>query len=407
MSLVIKAQSPVYGGYVIAREDGIIFIKGAIPGEVVEVSIKEKKRDYSVGTVANVLEPSPYRVEPPCPLFGICGGCHLQFISYEKQVSMKEEILLDSLQRIGDIDISLSPALTERDFHYRHRGQFKVSPEGGIGFYREGTRDIVAIEECPLMIKEINLLLNKLKDPFISPLGKGGIKRGWEIHISYGDTAVALIKAKSLTEDIENLLMSRGFSGIALENGESIGKDYIRLDLNGLQYTITPWSFFQAHWELNKKVVELVVNELQPLEGMRILDLYAGAGNFSLPVARHASQVVAVEENPYAIEDGQRNAKINGIENCRFIKTSAEKYRIYEGFDIFILDPPRTGLTSEVAKKIIDSSPGRIVYVSCNPATLARDLKRLKEKYNIDSMRMIDFFPNTYHVEALAVLRLR
>ncbi len=399
MSLVIKAQSPVYGGYVIAREDGVIFIRGAIPDEVVEVSISEKKRDYSIGTVTNILEPSPYRITPPCPVFGICGGCHLQFISYDKQVSMKEEILLDSMQRIGGIEASLSEALTERDYHYRHRAQFKISPKGEIGFYREGTRDVVAIEECPLMIQEINLVLRQAKGMKLS-----GLK---EIHVSYGDTGIALVKAKSSAADMENLMAGVGLSGIAFGNGESIGKDYIRLDLNGLQYTITPWSFFQAHWNLNKKVVELIVNELQPLDGIRVLDLYAGAGNFSLPLAVHASQVVAVDENPHAVEDGQRNAGLNNIKNCRFIKSSAEKYKINEKFDIVFLDPPRPGLTSEVMKKITDLSPKKIVYVSCNPATLARDFKKLNEKYNIDSLRMIDFFPNTYHVEALAFLSLR
>ncbi len=409
MSLVIKTQSAVYGGYVIARDNGIIFIRGAIPEEVVEVSISEKKRDYSVGAVTNVIEPSPHRIEPPCPLFGTCGGCQLQFISYEKQVSMKEEILLDSLHRIGDIEIALSPPLTEKDYYYRYRGQFKVSPKGAIGFYKEGTREVVPVEECPLMIEEINSLLKKLKDinspsPPFAKRWLGGIK---EIHVSYGDSAVALIKPKTISEDGEKTLMDIGFSGIAFENGESVGKDYIKLDLNGLQYTITPWSFSQAHWALNKKVVELIVNELQPLEGMSVLDLYAGAGNFSLPVSGHASQVVAVEENPHAIEDGQRNAGLNNIKNCKFIKSSAEKYKFHEKFDILILDPPRPGLSNDVMKKVNDLSPKRIVYVSCNPATLARDLKKLKEKYNIDSIRMIDFFPNTYHVEALVFLSLK
>jgi 23S rRNA (uracil1939-C5)-methyltransferase len=198
-----------------------------------------------------------------------------------------------------------------------------------------------------------------------------------------------------------------GFSGIAFETGESTGRDYIRLDLNGLQYTVTPWSFFQAHWNLNRKVVEVIVNELQPLENMRVLDLYAGAGNFSLPLAVHASQVIAVEENRYSADDGQRNAKLNNIKNCRFVKSSAEKYRGREKFDVIILDPPRPGITTEAMKKVIDIAPWKIVYISCNPATLARDLRKFSERYNVDSLRMIDFFPNTYHVEALAFMSLR
>jgi len=406
MSQIIKAQSPVYGGYVIARDSrsgsqpgGVIFIKGAIPDEVVEVSISEKKRDYSIGAVTNVIEPSPYRIKPPCPVFGACGGCHFQFISYDRQVSMKEEILLDSVSRIGKMEAQLSPALTDRNYNYRYRGQFKVSREGKTGFYKEGTREVIPIEECPLMIKEINLIVRELNNRKLSEIK--------DIHISCGDAANALIKSKLSAEDVEEIMSGAGFSGIAFENGESTGRDYIKLDLNGLQYTVTPWSFFQAHWELNKKAVELIVNELQPLEGLKVLDLYAGAGNFSLPLAAHASQVVAVEENRHAIEDGQRNVKLNNIKNCKFINSSAEKYRIHEKFDIVLLDPPRPGLTGDAMKKVMDLSPKKIVYISCNPATLARDIKKFSERYNVDSLRMIDFFPNTYHVEALAFMSLR
>lgn len=399
MSLVVKTQSPVYGGYVIARDGGIIFVKGAIPEESVEISINEQKRDYSIGTVTNILEPSPYRIRPICSVFGICGGCHLQFISYEKQVSMKEEILLDSVRRIGGMESQLSSALTAKDLHYRHRGQFKVSQSGEVGFYKEGTRDVVPISECPLMIKEINLLLKQLSGTKLT-----GIK---EIHISYGDSAVALIKPKTFTEDLEKTLMDAGISGIAFENGESVGKDYIRLDLNRLQYTITPWSFFQSHWDLNKKVVELMISELLPLEGLKVLDLYAGAGNLSLPIAVYASEVSAVEESHYAVEDGKRNAMLNNLGNCKFVASSAEKFRIHETFDVIILDPPRPGLTDDVVKKVVKASPKRIIYMSCNPATLARDLKKLNEKYKLDSLRLIDFFPNTYHVEALAFLSLK
>ena len=399
MSQIIKAQSPVYGGYIIARDSGVIFIKGAIPDEVVEVSISEKKRDYSIGTVTNIIEPSPYRINPPCPIFGTCGGCHFQFISYERQVSMKEEILLDSVSRIGKLEAPLSPALTDRNYNYRYRGQFKISYDGRIGFYKEGTRDVVSVEGCPLMINEINRIVRELGNRKLSGIN--------EIHISYGDTANALIKSKLTGESVEQLIGNAGFSGIAFENGESTGRDYIRLDLNGLQYTVTPWSFFQAHWELNRKVVELIVNELQPLENMRVLDLYAGAGNFSLPLAAYASKVAAVEENRHAADDGQRNVKLNNIKNCKFINSPAEKYRIHKKFDIVLLDPPRQGLHPDVARKILDSSPGKIVYISCNPATLARDLRKFSERYNVDSLRMIDFFPNTYHVEALAFMTLR
>lgn len=403
--MVIKAQTPVYGGYVIARENGVIFINGAIPEEVVEISIVEKKRDYSIARVNSIVEPSPDRIEPPCHLFGLCGGCQFQFISYERQVKMKEEILLDSVSRIGGTEMTLSPALTDNNYFYRHRGQFKVSPDGLAGFYKESTREVVPVNECKLMRPEINAILKKLGNVL------AGMK---EIHLSCSDSVNALIKfnhsaskEKHFTFDLENKLREIGLSGIAFENGESIGKDYITLDLNSIQYTVTPWSFFQSHWELNKKVVSLITDELKVSAETSVLDLYAGAGNFSLPVAKQGAQVIAVEENKHAVEDGQRNIRLNNIENCKFVVSSAEKYKISKKPDIVILDPPRTGLNKAVIEKLMSSVPSQIAYISCNPATFSRDFKKLKEKYNIDSLRMIDFFPNTYHIEAIAFLSVR
>jgi|Deesub1362A_J573_1020465.scaffolds.fasta_scaffold00027_49 23S rRNA (uracil1939-C5)-methyltransferase len=396
---VLKAEAPVYGGFVISRNDGIVFIKGAVPGEVVEVSIDEKKRDYSVASVTDIIEPSSYRVEPLCRYFGACGGCQLQFVSYEKQVSMKTEILTDCLERIGDIKIELLPPVTGRNFNYRRRAQFKVSKDGSIGFYKEGTRDVVAIDECPLMVKEINEMLRKLKH-----LDLSGIK---EVHVTYGDSPLALIIGKDFDETLAEQFAEAGFSGIAFQDGSYRANGYVSLDLNGLVYTVSPWSFFQSNWDLNTQVVNIITEELKDLEGIRILDLYAGAGNFSLPLASIASETVAVEDNPYAIKDGQRNASMNNIRKFKFIKAKAEKAKVKGDFEALILNPPRPGLTNEAMKKVLEISPRKIVYISCNPSTFARDLRKLKDKYNIDSVRMIDFFPNTYHIESLAFLTLK
>lgn len=405
---IIRAEAPVYGGYVIGRDEKVVFMKGAIPGELLEVSIDEKKRDYAIASVKSIIEPSPFRRKPPCPIFGICGGCHLQFIGYDRQVYMKEEILLDALRRIGDIDVALMPSIIEREFGYRRRAQFKVSKNGSIGFYREGTREVVPVEECPLMVDEINVILQRLKAVDLK-----GVK---EVHVSSGDTVTLLIKGE-VTEETAQELLGTGVSGIAFENGDSMGKDYITLDLHGLKYTVTPWSFFQSHWSLNRIVVDTVINELAPLENSRVLDLYAGAGNFSIPVSSCAKEVVAVEENYYAVEDGRRNVMLNGIKNCNFVYMTVEESlkrrksqrvsRLFDEthYDTIILDPPRTGLTSDSIRNILEKGSKRIVYLSCNPATLARDIKKMNEAYEIESVRMIDFFPNTYHIEALVFLK--
>jgi 23S rRNA (uracil1939-C5)-methyltransferase len=407
---IIRAETPVYGGYVIVRDGKVLFIKGAIPGELVEVSIEEKKKDYSIAVVHTVLEPSPFRRRPPCPVFGVCGGCQLQFMEYGRQVSMKEEILLETMKRIGNVDAVLDPSLTAHDFRYRHRGQFKISRNGDVGFYRERTREVVPVEECPLMVDGINDTLRKLRT-----VGLGGVK---EIHITSGDSQTLLIKGH-MSEETSQALMESGVSGIAFENGDSLGKDYVTLDLNGLKYTVTPWSFFQSHWALNCIVADTVVKKLSPLENKRILDLYAGAGNFSLPLSLGAQEVVAVEENLFAVEDGFRNAMLNAIQNCRFIHLSVEKSlesrkkhqveRLFgeAHYDAIVLDPPRPGVTSECLKRIIETRSEKIVYVSCNPATLARDVRKMSEMYDLESLSLVDFFPNTYHIEALAVLSLK
>ena len=398
--MVLKSLLPAYGGYTIARDEKVILIKGAIPGEVVEVNIEEKKRDYSIARVTEVIEPSEYRTEPKCPVFGICGGCHLQFISYEKQLMMKDEIILDSLKRISALEISLEPPFSDLMWHYRHRAQFKVSRDGEVGFFRESSRDIVAFRSCPLMNDKINEFLEKIKNT-------DSVAHLSEIQMAVGDTAAVFLKGTGYDSAVYDIFREIGFSGVMTEDDTVTGTAYAYFDLNGLQYTVSPRTFFQAHWGLNRRVVDFVVQRLSPLNNKSVLDLYAGAGNFSLPIAALADEVVAVEENPFAVEDGIRNLALNNIKNCRFVMMPAEKYKIKKKFDILILDPPRPGLTADVTNKILANPAGSIVYISCNPATLARDLKKLQDKYDIRSVCQIDFFPNTFHVETVSFLQIR
>jgi 23S rRNA (uracil1939-C5)-methyltransferase len=400
MGQILKSTTPAYGGYSIARDDKVILIRGAIPGEVVEVEIEERKRDYSLARVVQVVEPSEHRLEPLCRVFGTCGGCQLQFISYEKQLKMKEEILTDSLGRIGKIELPLGETLHDAQWNYRQRAQFKVSRAGEAGFFREASREVVTFDDCPLICREINALLVKIKEKDLA-------RNLSDIHIAAGETPVALLKGRDFDTTLLDTFVDAGLTGISYNDSVSYGGAYTSFDLNGLRYTVSPWTFFQAHWALNRKVAGFIGEQLMPLEGRSILDLYAGAGNFSLPLASLGGEVTAVEENSHATEDGRRNIEVNGIGKCRIVRSSAEKYKLNKKYHVLLLDPPRPGLTSEVAKKIVENPADRIVYISCNPATLARDLKKLKEKYSIESVRLIDFFPNTYHIEAIAFLAIK
>jgi tRNA/tmRNA/rRNA uracil-C5-methylase (TrmA/RlmC/RlmD family) len=398
---VLKAEDAVYGGYVLSRADGVIFIRGAIPGEVVEVGIDEKKRDYSVGSVVDVIEPSEARTEPPCQYYGECGGCQLQFVSYEKQVGMKEDVLLDCLKRIGRIETELSPSISGSPLGYRHRAQFKVSRDGKIGFFREASIDVVEIDSCPLMTGSINDALKNLRG-----MDLAGIR---EIHITAGDTLLGFLKCRDIGLVTADMFLEAGFSGVAFEDGtyKGTGAPYAGFDLNGMRYTVSPWSFFQSNWAMNREVVSLLADELGPAEGKRVLDLYAGGGNFSLHLAADADETVAVEENPYCISDGKRNRSTNRITNFRFVKGQAESARLEGPFDITIIDPPRQGLTNVAMERVLKLGSPLMAYISCNPSTFARDLGKLSDSYELGSVRMADLFPNTYHLEAVAILRIK
>jgi 23S rRNA (uracil1939-C5)-methyltransferase len=184
------------------------------------------------------------------------------------------------------------------------------------------------------------------------------------------------------------------------------GQTSITIDLGKFKFTVSPSSFVQSNWDLNQTVVDEIRNILQPLKGKKVLDLYAGSGNLSIPLAEEAD-VVAVEENAHAIVDGNRNLEVNNIRNCEFINNSAEGFFSHDRFDIVIVNPPRPGLSNKVIENIFEFIPEKIIYVSCNPATFARDFKKLQSRYEAGSVRIVDFFPQTSHIESLACLTLR
>ncbi|MGO9614674.1 MAG: 23S rRNA (uracil(1939)-C(5))-methyltransferase RlmD [Dissulfurispiraceae bacterium] len=412
--IILDVDSPAYGGISIGRWGSkIVFVKGALPSETVEVKIEAEKKDYYIASVVQIHKASPYRISPTCQYFTSCGGCHLQYLSYGQQISLKEAVLADCLKRIASIDIPISPSIfSNSPWGYRRRGQFKVSFTG-IGFHREKTREIIPIYGCPLVVDEINACLGKLGSMMEDfPKLFHGIT---EIQLTCGDGVIGLIKTKNgQIHDmplLRELLPKSGLAGAVVQQKDSYkmcyGRRNITLALHNLRYVVSPMTFFQSHWALNQIVVQLVKDSLQPLKGLRILDLYAGAGNFSLPLASDAEEVIAVEENAYAIDDAMRNAKINSIKNCRFIRSSAEHLVPASPVNIVIVDPPRAGLTKKAIDTICDLMPERIVYLSCHPATFARDLKRFLVTYDIESVRMIDFFSQTYHIEAIAFLRAK
>ncbi len=447
----VKAETPVYGGYVIARSEGVVFIKGALPGETVLARTVEKKKDYSVAVTEEVLEPSAFRVEPFCGHFGVCGGCHLQHIAYAEQVSIKNSIIKDSLRRISGIEVEPEAPLTGNDIRYRHRAQFKVfslkaqDPNAAIGFFREGTRDVVPVGRCPLLVDPINEALDKVRlmpasgffakeihmtcggtiisEGMTVPEGESapegqtgtpGARLGDSRSLGASQSLAVLLKGLEFDPALAREYAQAGFETVFFDgnnesgNGRS-GRGFVTFDLLGFKYTVSPLSFFQSNWELNLKAAgainELLASRMSP--GSALLDIYAGGGNFSIPLSGEARMITAVEESASSVKDGLRNIEINGIKNIKFIKAPFEKFQGKGTFEAAIIDPPRPGLSREAAKKLLGLLPERLLYISCNPATLARDLKKLMEKYKVESVRLVDFFPHTYHMEVLCLLERR
>jgi 23S rRNA (uracil1939-C5)-methyltransferase len=405
--ITITVDSPGHGGVCIGRLDGkVVMVAGAIPGETVEARPDSVKKDYMTATVTKVIEPSLDRVEPQCRYYGRCGGCQLQHVSYEGQVRIKEHVLSDSIRRIAKLDIELSPPLTGGPFGYRSRGKFKVS-HGRAGFFMAKSHHVVDVESCPLMSPELNGAF-RLARPVIA---KYSVR---ELLISSGGGILALAKvdmhAGKRLDELSGALLSAGFDGIQVDAGEEPlcrGLTHNTFELNGLKYGVSAPSFFQSNWELNRRLVGFVCDALGPLGDARVADLYCGAGNFALPLAHIAKEVVGFEDNAAAVADGVRNAALNNIANCRFVHADANALSLHGPFDVVVADPPRTGLSEGALDALMNLAPGRLVYVSCDPATLARDLKKLNAVYDIESIRMVDFFPQTYHLEAAVFLRRR
>ena len=402
--MTVTTGSPVHGGYALARPEGmgVLFVRWALPGEIVSVRLVERKREYAFAEAVEILSPSPRRVVPPCEVFGECGGCQLQHADYPYQLEMKREILREAFRRIGKTDVAPEIAPPFEPFGYRYRGRFRVNGEQ-VGFHAERSHRLVPISRCPLMIDAINAVLPGLR-------GLGRFAKVSEVQVASDGVRVSasfpgVPFGKGM---VEHLAGRTGgvLSGARFED-RSWGEERIPLPLDGISYYVSPGGFFQANWRMNQAMVRrigAILGELGVSEGARLLDLYAGAGNFALPLAAKVREVVAVEGEARSFRELRGNIRENALGNIRIVRSSVEAFRPEGGFDALVLDPPRSGLSERSLSRVREIAAGNVFYVSCNPSTLARDVRSLSDRYNLASLEMHDFFPNTHHVEALAVL---
>lgn len=421
-----------------------LFVKGALPGERIKAKIMKMKKRYGFARLIEVYEASPHRIEPPCPIYKQCGGCQLQHLSYEEQLRQKELQVRSQLTKIGGLDleqVKVHPTLgMENPWKYRNKAQVPIGEaEGGLvgGFYRQGTHEIIDMQECMIQHEANDAVIQKTKQ-IAQELGISaydeqnhtGLLR--HVVVKYGfytkELMLVLItleenipqKEKLISElraefgDLKSIVQNVNPARTNVIFGDRTrvlwGEEYIYDRIGSIQFAISARSFYQVNPQQTKVLYDKAL-EYADLQGHEtVIDAYCGIGTISLFLAQKAKRVLGVEVVPEAIADAKRNARLNGIENAEFAVGEAEKVIPWwkaQGIlaDVIVVDPPRKGCDEALLKTMIEMKPKRVVYVSCNPATLARDLKILEEGgFRTVEVQPVDMFPHSYHVESVILM---
>ena len=439
------------------HEELVLFIEKAIPGDVVDVELQRKKKNFAEGKVTQIIQPSSYRIEPFCPHFGVCGGCKWQHMSYEAQLKFKQQYVDNALMRIGKVDTSSMEDIlgSAETTYYRNKLEYTfsnkrwltsrdevVTPENlnALGFHVPGRFDkILDIDHCYLQQDPSNNLRNSVRDfavengiSFYDLREHEGALRNLIIRTSStGEVMVVVVFAYPEDGQVELMMnfIAQKFPDITSllyiinqKRNDTIfdqeihvfkGRDFIYEEMEGLKFKVGPKSFYQTN---SRQAYELykITRDFAELKGDELVyDLYTGAGTIANFVARQAREVVGVEYVPSAIEDAKINSQINGINNTKFYAgdmkdvLTAEFVAIHGKPDVVITDPPRAGMHADVVNRILEIEAPKVVYVSCNAATQARDLEMLTAKYEVVRIKPVDMFPQTQHVENVVLLRLR
>ena len=425
-------------GLGIARIDGqVVFVHGAVRGETCDVLVMKVPKNAAFGKIAALVEPSPARRQPDCPYYGRCGGCDFRHMSYEEELWAKRARVQDALTRIGGAEVTVEEILgAEQPLHYRNKSIYPISPAGEVGFYRARSHQVVNVEHCLIQKPEADALAQAVRDyiarfqvePYNEATGRGLLRHLYVRTSCRGESlACLLINGSRLPHEQEVVDMLRaaapGVCGVVLgENtrrGNAIlgdryrtlwGRDYLTDTLCGLELRLSVPSFYQVNHDQAQRLYEKAL-EYAGLTGRELaVDLYCGAGTITQVLARRARHVIGGEIVPEAIRDAEDSARRNGVENVEFLcgdasRLAAELRQRGLRPDVICVDPPRKGLAPDVVEAAASMTPGRIVYVSCDPATLARDVARFAPLgYRPVRACAVDLFPGTAHVETVCLL---
>ncbi len=422
-------------------ENFAVFVNGALPGEQVRALIIKTTPSYAVGKLLDILDQSEARTEPACPVYRQCGGCQLQHMNYEAQLAFKEKQVADALTRIGKLQAIKIERIIPSDMPWRYRGKsaFPVGAEAGktkIGYFSPRSHRIVDVERCLIQHESGDAVIKVVRGwmekhsipPYDEATHKGALRHIITRHTTTGeDMAILVTNGRALPHAdelivlllenipdlqsiIQNINTRRDNVILGSESITLWGKDEVTEEIAGLRFRISPNSFFQVNVVQAEKLYRKALEYANPGKDDVIVDAYCGTGTISLFLARAGGKVYGIESVPEAIEDAKKNAELNGITNAEFICDTVEDglaALLDKGIkpDIIVLDPPRKGCEPSAIEAILKSGAKRVVYVSCNPATLARDAAMLAEGgYTAEAVTPVDMFPNTSHTECCCLL---
>ena len=432
----LEITAYTHEGFGLGHIDGfVLMVPGAIVGECCLVQVCKVHATYAIGELLEVLTPSPNRQTPPCPHYDTCGGCHIQHMTYAETLCLKKEVVCRNLSRLGgvsDVSVVKDPIGMAHPYAYRNNVQYH-SGDGLLGFYGKNTHAVCSVEGCLLQKESTQRLYQDVNDFLQARHVKNIVHIVIRTSFAYGQHMLIIVTSDGTLQCEKQLVAyvrekhpncvsiflgaqrkkGTGHKAVGNENRLLYGQAYLTDCIGELQFRISPLSFFQVNTAQAKVLYETALSYAGLTGEESVVDLYCGAGTISLFLAQQAKEVTGVEVVKAAIEDACKNQQDNGVKNARFVVAKAEEYlpkavASNEKCQVVVVDPPRVGCDKKLLDAIIAGAPERVVYVSCDPATLARDVKRLCEGgYVLQEVQPVDMFPWTRHCECVCWLKRR
>jgi 23S rRNA (uracil1939-C5)-methyltransferase len=445
-----------FGGQGVARMDGlVVFVKGAVPGDRVLARVVGKKKDYADAELVEVIDPSTDRVKAPCPYNGFCGGCNYQHLEYARQIEYKKDHIRDSMERIGNIPDALIHDVipSDRIFGYRNKMEFSFSDrrwlmpgefvkgettdEFGLGLHVPGVYyKVIDMEGCLLQNDAGNRILRLVREyaknsrvPVYGLKSHEGFWRfltlrhsvacdEWLVNIVTSEERrdVVLPLAEAINREFGNIKtivnnITSKKAGISFGEKEIVlsGEGQIKDMIGGYEFQVSANSFFQTNTSGARRLYEKVIEYAELKGDETVLDLYCGTGTIPIFLSANAKEIIGIEIVESAVSDAKKNCRENRIDNCSFILGDIRKKLddLTAKPDVLVIDPPRAGMHKDIPAKLMEMGVKKVVYVSCNPATLARDINAMRERYELVEIQPVDMFPHTYHIESVAKMVLK